>query len=332
MARHHHTGAHPGLLLGLCTLCIAGIVQAGAAPASNPGDAPNGQPVTEVTVTGKMDARTLDHAINQFVQSHAKPSTLIGQVGRWNMKVCVAVDGLQGSAAEFVSHQIQSVARSVGAPTPSSEKKCATNVEVVFTGEPQGLLDHIATAYPMMLGYYRDSDRKRVTTFSHPVQAWYMTGTRSLDAGLPFGGGPCNGCDPTGIVTTGLRLDSAYSDGSLGLGASGTLEKHFTRGYRSEFVHILVIVDSKAVAKHSLRSISDYIALLTLTRIESPNSCNGLSSILTLFDTECGQPPAAMTSADSAYLKALYSADLDMNLNVEQSDLHRRMLQVISSK
>jgi hypothetical protein len=37
-------------------------------------------------------------------------------------------------------------------------------------------------------------------------------------------------------------------------------------------------------------------------------------------------------SADIAYLKALYGADLDMNLTVEQGDMRRRMLQVISSK
>jgi hypothetical protein len=302
-------------------------------------DVPSGQSVPEVMVTGKMDSHTLDHAIRQFVQSHAKPSTLIGQVGRWNMKVCPAVHGLQGAAAEFVIHQIESVARNIDAPTPASGKQCATNVEVVFTDEPQVLLDHIASAYPLMLGYYRDSDRKQVTTFSHPVQAWYMTGTRSLDSGVPipglsFGhsGGNVDGNDITSIISTGLKLDSAYSDGSLGLGASGTLEKHFTRGYRSEFVHILVIVDSKAVAKYSLRSISDYIALVALTRIGSQDACSGLSSILTLFDTGCGQPPVAMTTADTAYLKALYGANLDMNLNVERGELHQRMRQAISGK
>jgi hypothetical protein len=299
----------------------------------------NAQSLEEVTVVGKTDLPTLSREIHQFVQSHAKPSTLIGQIGRWREKVCPAVTGLQGPAAEVVSHRIENVARSVGAPTVTSGKKCSVNIEVVFTGEPQALLDHVAaTKYRPLLGYYRKSELKQVTTFNHPVQAWYMTGTRAIDAGLPIVGlspgqsGAGNGEDITSIFITGLRADSAETDGSLGFGASGNPESRLTKGLRSEFMHVLIIVDSKAVAKYSLRSISDYVALLALTRIGSQDTCSGLSSILTLFDPGCGQPPAEITSADTAYLRALYGADLDMNLAVEQGDIHERMLQTISSE
>jgi hypothetical protein len=300
----------------------------------------NGQPLEEVTVVGKTDLPTLKHEIHQFVQSHGKPSTLIGQIGRWREKVCPAVTGLQGAAAEVVSHQIENVARSVGAPTVTSGKQCSVNIEVVFTGQPQALLDHIATTkYHPLLGYYRETELKQVTTFSHPVQAWYMTGTRSLDAGLPIAGldfghsGAETGADDiTSILSTGLKIDSAAHDGSLGFGASGNPESYFTKGLRSEFMHVLIIVDSKAVAKYSLRTISDYIALFALTRIGSQDTCSGLSSILTLFDAGCGQPPAELTSADTAYLKALYGADLDMKLALEQGDIREQMLQTISSK
>jgi hypothetical protein len=92
----------------------------------------------------------------------------------------------------------------------------ARYIDVVFTGEPQALLDHIAaTKYRPLLGYYRKSELKQFTTFNHPVQAWYMTGTLSIDAGLPIslGGG---GGDVNGIINTGLKVDSAQSDGSMG--------------------------------------------------------------------------------------------------------------------
>ncbi len=298
----------------------------------------NGQLQEEVTVVGKTDLPKLKHEIHQFVLSHAKPSTLIGQIGRWREKVCPAVTGLQGAAAEVVSHQIESVARNVGAPTVGSGKKCSVNIEVVFTGEPQALVDHIAaTKFRPLLGYYRGTDLQ-VTTFNHPVQAWYMTGTRSIDAGPPIVGlskgqtGFSKDEDITSIISTGLKIDSAAHDGSLGFGASGNPESYFTKGLRSEFMHVLIIVDSKAVAKYSLRSISDYIALLALTRIGSQDTCSGLSSILTLFETGCGRPPVELTGADTAYLKALYGADLDMNLALEQGDIRQQMLQTISSK
>jgi hypothetical protein len=38
-------------------------------------------------------------------------------------------------------------------------------------------------------------------------------------------------------------------------------------------------------------------------------------------------PPNFITGADVAYLKALYSANLEMNLNLERGDMHDRMLQ-----
>lgn len=316
-----------GLVIVLTALAIGGGASASAA-----GD---GRPVEEVTVIGKTDVPTLKREIHEFVQSHAKPSALIGQIGRWRQKVCPTVTGLQDAAAEIVSHRIENVARSVGAPTVTSGKKCDVNIQVVFTGEPQALLDHIADSkYRPLLGYYRESEHKQVTTFSHPVQAWYMTGTHSLDAGLPViqSGASTSGDDITSILVTGLRVDSAATDGSLGFGPSGNPQSRVTKALRSEFMHVLVIVDSKQVAKYSLNSISDYIALLTLTRIASQDTCSGLSSILTLFASACGQPPAELTSADTAYLKALYGADLDMNLAFEQSDIHEEMLQAILSK
>jgi hypothetical protein len=298
----------------------------------------NAQSLEEVTVVGNTDLPTLNHEIHQFVQSHARPSTLIGQIGRWRVKVCPAVTGLQVAFAKFVTDRIEKVAGSVGAPTAASREKCSANVEVIFTGEPQALVDHIAaTKSRPLLGYYR-KDLKQVTTFDFPVQAWYMTGTRSIDAGLPIVGlnsgqaGVSNDEDLTSIIRTGLIPDSAATDGSMGFGPSGNPESRLTKGLRSEFMHVLIIVDSKQVAKYSLRSISDYVALLALTRIDSQDTCSGLSSILTLFKADCGKPPAEITSADTAYLKALYRADLDMNLALEQSDIHERMLQTISRR
>jgi hypothetical protein len=324
------------------TLVFVALALGGAASVWAGGGSTNSsaQPVDEVIVRGKTDVPTLKHEIHQFVQSHAKPSTLIGQIGRWREKVCPVVTGLEGAAAEVVSHQIENVARSVGAPTVTPGKQCSVNIEVVFTGEPQALLDHIAaTKYRSLLGYYRKSELMQVTTFNHPVQAWYMTGTHSIDAGLPIAGltygqsgAERGGDDISSILVTGLKVDSAATDGSLGFGVSGQPDSYFTKGLRSEFMHVLIIVDSNAVAKYSLHSISDYIALLALTRVGSQDACSGLSSIVTLFDAGCAQPPAEITSADTAYLKALYGADLEKKLTLEQADINEQMLHTILGK
>jgi hypothetical protein len=343
--RHPLPTALLGLVFGLYAPGPGDFALA-AAPTQPPdqSDVTNGGPLPEVTVIGRMDKRTLNHVVYQFIRSHAKPSAVIGQVGRWTADVCPTVTGLRSGYAEFVARRIESVARSVGAPTPHTGNKCAEDVQVVFTDKPQAQLDYIARKFPVLLGYSPGNEIKHANTFSHPVQAWYVLGSRQINGYQPGGGaggpkppsqyGPPSELPALSPFTLGLTIDSTNTSGESaeGMGPSGNAGSYLTRGLRSEILHVLIIVDNKGVSKYSLESVSDYIALLTLTRIASEDACTELPSILNIFTKDCSTSPAALTASDAAYLKALYGADLDMNLNIEQGDIHDRMLQVISSK
>jgi hypothetical protein len=334
------------LALGLCALSIGAF--AASAPSGATADqssAANANAMPEVSVIGKMDKHTLNHVVSQFIQSHAKPSVIIGQVGRWRENVCPAVLGLKSSYAGTLSTRITTLARSVGAPASTEGKKCTANVDIVFTPEPQALLDLVAKKYRPLLGYDPKAEAKQALTFNHPVQAWYETGTRALDyqppITMPGAAGDASAVfgppqSPPAILPfiTGLQIDSPETSGESGngLGPTGTAGSRLTRGLRSEFVHVLIIVDSKTVKTYSLQTVSDYIALLALTRIASPDTCSALPSILNLFATGCPAPPTAITTPDTAYLKALYAANLDKNLNIEQGDIRERMVDVISAK
>ena len=332
--RHHLSRIVGGLALCLCALGAAEV--AFAAPTTQSVDesgAPREQSLDEVTVVAKMDARTLNRAINQFVQSLSSPTAVIGQVGRWRENVCPAVSGLKDTYGEFVSRRIRSLARSVGAKAAADGQKCAANVEVVFTPEPQQLVDLIARKYRPLLGYYVSSQAKQATAFTHPVQAWYLTGSRSTDGWAPpacISG--CGAALPTlngnGLTpfNTGLTIDEPNS-----AGPTGTAGSLLGRGLRSEFVHVLIILDTQKVAGHSLQTVSDYIAMLALTHLSALDTCTGLPSIVSLFAQDCGAPPAAITTADTAYLKALYKSNLEQNLNLELGELHDSMLQAIKS-
>jgi hypothetical protein len=294
-------------------------------------DTSNSQPLDEVTVIGKTDLPTLKHEIHQFVQSHAEPSGLIGQLGRWREPVCPFVSGLQDPSNSFVAHRITDVAREVGARNSSSNKHCAINVEVVFTAQPQKLLDRIATQWRPLLGYYRKADLKDVTTFNHPVQAWYRTGTRSLN--LPPENVAAYGSDIASMLfASGLREDVAANVESGDWGPAGSADSHLGRSLQSQFLQALIIVDNNAVAGNSLQSVADYVALLALTHLSTLDQCSELPSIVNLFAPKCAAPPSTITSADIAYLKALYDSDLESNLNLERGEIRQRMLQTISSK
>ncbi len=326
---------------------------AAAQPAETPSP-PASHPLQEVQVAAsKLDRRTLRQVAIQFVQLHSAASPAIHQIGRWRMDVCPRVSGLKPAASTFVTRRVTEIARSVGAPTRGVGKRCVVNVEVVFTPEPQQLLNHIAKAYPILLGSSRSAGD---TTFRHAIQSWYLTGTRStagfnppvdgqaMFMGAVEGCATCNGEGADGgiqgeidsALSPSLAPDAAHVDPAYGEGISpsGLAGSYFSKGLTSEILQVFVVVDTRKVAQDSLRSISDYIAMLTLTRMSSLDGCSELPSIIDLLSSGCSdrERPQALTDADTAYLEALYSSDLEMNLNIELGDMRDRMVKVIAGK
>ncbi len=320
------------------------MLTAALAAAAQPADqsAPRDSPaLQEVQVTAsRLDRHTLKRVAIQFVKLHGAVSPVIHQIGRWGADVCPGVTGLDAAADAFVSRRVKEVARSVGAPTRGVGKRCVVNVEIVFTAEPQQLLNHIAKAYPMLLGSSRSAGD---TTFRHAIQSWYLTGTREMNGWNPTVvslGSPDPDTaaaaatlsrDITEDFVTGLQVDPADGRGYAPTGLAGS---YFTKGLTSEFLHVLVIVDTRKVARDSLGSISDYISMLALTRMSSLDGCNELPSVIDLLSSGCGSSakPQALTAADTAYLKALYSSDLEANLNIELGDMRDRMVKVIAGR
>jgi hypothetical protein len=313
------------------------------------------QTLQEVTVTAirLQDHRTLVRAVSGFVTSHSAPSTRTNQIGRWHEPVCPLVTGLQPPGRDFVTQEILDVARGVGAPTAPVGKKCDVTVEIVFTREPQVLLEHIAKTYRPLLGFYPVSQVKQMTTFSRPVQAWYETGTRSMDTEMPIPAFKLTLHDSTGNpdlsglsafrpqgpdgpgsavpLLGGAQVDSDVT--AMGLQPSGVAGSRLGHQVRSEFVHVLIIADSGQLERYSMQSIADYLALLSLTRMAQLDQCAPLPSITDLLASGCVTPVAdSLTAADRAYLKALYSADLEQNLNLEHGDIHDQMMRQIEGK
>ncbi len=309
-----------------------------AAQSAKPPAPQDSRPLQEVQVTAsKLDRRTLKRVAIQFVELHGAVSAEIHQIGRWRLNVCPRVTGLNPAANAFVSRRVSKIARSVGAPTAGAGRKCQANIEIVFTPKPQQLLNHVAKAYPILLGSSRSAGD---TTFRHSIQSWYLTGTRSAEGFNPPVDGESrvaglqadiDASTPGTDVGGNMRVDPAYGQGFAGFGLAGS---YVTKGLTSEFVHVFVIVDSNKVAGDSLQSISDYIAMLALTRMGSLDGCNELPSITDLLSSSCDgrDKPQALTDADTAYLKALYSSDLEMNLNIEEGDMRDRMVKVIAGR
>jgi hypothetical protein len=316
------------------------------APTASTVGSENAQALEEVTVTAQreVDPRVVDHVlVPRFVRSHAIPSPKTDQVARWYDGVCPSTLGLQPLSNEFVSRRVIALARSVGAPTASKES-CKTNVEIMFTANPSEQLDYVAKNEPVLLGMPSPA-RGEPSSLDHPIQAWYVTQTRSYSVtesppwnatpqGHEFKDNPqyqtlwqvpSTAAASPQMGSGGVQIDS--SDSFI----RGVAGSYLSTGVVSEFANVLVIVDSNQVRGYSLNAIAEYVAMLVLTRA-SLNGCNELPSVIDLLSRDCGARPRTekFTDADTAYLTALYASNLEKKLAIEQGEMHDRMLTLVA--
>lgn len=247
----------------------------------------------DVVVTGRLDPATLSTEIRHFVRGHAR-LTRIRQLARWDDPVCPHVLGLPAAYGNFIVNRIKTVAREAGAPV-NDAADCTTNVTIVFTTEPQAVLDQVRTERPELLGYHFIGQRGDVATMTRPIQAWHVTATNDV-------------------------IDEAMTDPPAGVTGS-----RLSTGLESTFVHVLILVNQSEVADAPIGPISDYIAMLALTDVRDETwACGGLVTIMEHFST-CGAAPQELTTPDHAFLLGLYSMRADAVLSLERAHIAREL-------
>ena len=267
--------------------------------------------VPEVTVTAPKppDPQQLaGKSVPNFIKNHGKPAVLVGQLGRWVAEICPRAEGLAPDFNAFVSARLKAIAASVGAPHQWAAQ-CRPNVAIYFTADPQAMLDEVAKRAPQLLGFHYPHQVKRLATVNRPIQAWYVTAIR------------------------GIAGEDVIDD-MWGSVPPGRLGSRLTTGRSSLIVFVLVVADTRKLANFSVGSISDYIALLTLSRPASLDGCEQLPSIIDLMSPHCGSnsTSTAITAGDTAYLRALYSLDMEQPLYLQREDIHNKMMRELQTR
>jgi hypothetical protein len=272
---------------------------AASAPAAPPAPPthPPAHTVAPLTVTApnKPDPKEVEALAYRFVRALSEPSRM-GQLSRWMTPPCAKAMGLPDAFDAFVVARIASLADEVGAPKAPSP--CRTNdVLVVFTTEPQKLLDFIGRRRSELLGFHYAAQTKRLTTFRGPVQAWYVTAT---------------------VAGRVHYIDEEFQP-MPGGGAGSRL----SAGLASAFEAVLVIVDASKIAGQPIGRIADDVAMLTLARSPVSQACRDLPTILDALKPDCASSAEidGLTGSDLAYLKGPYSADPTQFLNLQKSDI-----------
>ncbi len=292
-------------LLGLMALWLlaAATGRADAAPPNAAATPSQGANLSGVTVTAKPHPSV--SVASEFVRHRLPESPVTGQYPRFVDPVCVRVQGLPSQFNTFIAQRVVTLAGEVSAPLSKSEN-CVPNIQVIFTSEPQRLLNSIARKREVLLGYHYQSQYQRLTTFSRPVQSWYVTRTRDTTGKGSF----------DIANTTGSNLDpmDAQFAGGMTIGGNGP---HGRAGSRlgndlsSDIAFSLILADASQVANGKIGPLADYIAVLALAQWHDIKDCNALvPSILNLMADACSEPPPeAVTSSDLSILKALYKVD-----------------------
>jgi hypothetical protein len=290
----------------------------------------------EATKPRELRQQTFD-----FVELFAASSVKLDQIARWTQPVCVRVIGLPDAADAEVKARLEEVANALNVGVMRTG--CKANIQVAFTDQPQALLDRVANEHELLLGYWHHRDRDKLKAVTHPIQAWYVTGTGGSGgntAGTAFefyenwgvmGGKSAPHPNPQGVAGQqrhGFQLDDEEDDrGTTGCGDN----PHFTGCLASQFQHVLVVVDISKVGGYPPGLIADYVVMVALAQPKSLDGCNVLPSVIDLFSKACpgesGQD--GLTRADVAYLTSLYKMNIEARKRGQMTEIAGRMADML---
>jgi len=222
---------------------------------------------------------------------------------------------------------VQYVALAVGAPV-NTEPSCAPNIEIVFTTTPQDLLDAVSKSDQHYLGYFSSvADIKALATVTRPMQAWYATettdlkGRRRLDTGRSIVGGTTVENFSALTASMGDIVSNSSADLTDMAPFYASTGSHLNDGIHTGFRHILIVIDSTKLAGQDIVPLADYISMLALTQLNTPDACQDLPSVANRTAHDCGQVPDGLTKYDLAYLQAIYHMTPDRNMILQRGEI-----------
>ena len=281
------------LLLALAI--TAPLLPARAQTARDPGD---------IVVTGNKQADR--NAAEAYVASIAVRSET--QLARFHQPVCALVLGIPRPYSTIIEKRIAEDARGAGIDV-AKKVRCDANLIVVIAEDGVALVKDIRIHYQGWLAGLSPADIDALEK-PGPARAWSVTSLRNED-GQGMRNSPLSaGNDPLADKPV-LRVMTA-----------SILRQPTRQDVEASFV----VIDKAATIGLTLRQIADYAAMRGLARTRPPvGDAAALSTILTVFDPQAVSRPRELTSADTAYLRALYRGDGTAAAVNEKNAIARRI-------
>ncbi len=275
-----------------------------------------GWPGAAAPVDG-LDAFILHHATAPYGAGVG----VTGSLARWRggrpESICPRTVGLEPAYDDFVTARVRALAAEVGAPVQANPD-CRDNVQITFTDAPDKIMAQVLKTAARTLGvrYPTQIRRQLEVSGAHAIQGWYLTTAgdgRVLNTDADLLGGPENLLPLWPIV---IQTSQSVHGGAFGAGFSG-------------IVGVVLVVDTRRLGDLSIGPIADYLAMLALSVVQSPDHCDPPPSIFDLMTPDCRSRPAptAVTAADIAFLKALYYHNTGLGPTLSRDDIRSNMQQ-----
>jgi len=289
---------------------------------ANVGASPEFPGVTVMAPRPPTEQELAGDSVYQFIVHHATAHYVNlgvkGNLARWRGgrpgTICPSTLGLDPAYNAFITARLRAVAANVGAPL-QPDLQCKDNVRIVFTTEPQKLMDGVVKWASAYFGVRYPAMRPLVMfRGDHAIQGWYIT-TR--------GGGRVLNADPELLASDLWPVWPQVIQSAL----------HGERNAMTGIVSVILIVDTTKVAGYPIGTIADYVSQLALSVVQSPDHCDPLPSILDVMSPSCGtrERPTAITAGDLAFLKALYYYKTGWSPSLSRDDVKGYMMQQFKS-
>ena len=282
------------LAMGLMGLALLSAPVDQDRSASAPADAQTTTELADIVVQG----RRIDDQVRGFIDEIAAAPIGRGPA-RWRDNICVGVANLRGEAAQYLADRVSEVALDIG--LEPGEPGCRPNILIIGTDDGAALARGLVAArrnvfWPGGSGMSRSwAALEAFQANDHPVRWWHISlptdsQTGKLAVRLPGEEAPYIFKTTSGRLRTTIRND-------LG--------------------RVVIIVDLAKAEGLDLRQIADYAAMVAFSQVDPDADTGTYDSILNLFHQPATTPN--LTSWDMAYLKALYSAELNQSLATHQA-------------
>lgn len=279
---------------------------------------PNPVEIPDVTVTAPRpptDQELAGDSLSQFVIHHATVryfnTGVTGNLARWRggkQSICPVTDGLSLAQNAYITARVRALATYVGAPVDSAPH-CKDNVQILFTKRPQDKMDSVIQWATVYFRNRYSGGTKDLIAFrpEHAIQGWYMT-TRGGSIVLN-----------TDVEFLGLSVLPVWPK---------IIQNHLGDEAGSGIGVVILVVDTTKVIDYSIGAIADYLAMMTLSVVQSPDNCDPLPSILDLMSSSCGkrEMPAGITAGDLAFLKALYYKNTGWGRSLSRDQIQDNMM------